>query len=114
MKLSKLLIMATLIMLVACAGKNFNEGNISQLQTNVTTIQQAEQLLGPSYDSYTNNEGTFVNWMYAKGGGITPHVKTLQLRFNDNVLNCVRVLSGFNTELAEQAGLVPCEGTIKN
>lgn len=115
MKPFKILIISSLVILVGCAGHDFNEYNVSNLQTGITTQQQAENLLGQKHDSYSDNMGDYVTWMYAtSSGGPAPNVKVLQLRFNNNLLSCVRVLSGFNSQLAEQAGLKPCEGTIKN
>lgn len=103
-----------LIFLTGCAGHNFNENNVLNLQAGITTPQRAEELLGQKHDSYSDDKGDYITWMYAtSSGGPAPNVKVLQLRFNDDVLSCVRVLSGFNPTLAEQAGLQPCEGTVK-
>lgn len=101
-------------LLSGCAGHQFNDSNVSKLQTNITTPQEAIALLGTPHDQYTNEKGNHITWMYAVATmGYAPDVKTLQLRFNNDTLTCVRVLSGFNSEIAEKAGLIPCPETKK-
>lgn len=100
-----------MVFLVGCAGHQFDETNVSRLQTNVTTSEQAIDLLGTPHSESASGNSNYITWMYITASIIVPDIKVLELKFTDNVLACVRVLDGFDPDFAEQAGLVDCYET---